>query len=68
MSELKIKINNVEVIATLVIQQHNEFLNHLNEELKLASYNEYMKLVWNLDSLKSVIKELEDELNTYKPL
>jgi len=67
MSELKIKMQNVESVATLVIQQQKNFENHINDELKLSSYNEYMQLAWNLDSLKSVIKELEYELNTFKP-
>jgi len=68
MSELKIKMQNVESIATLVIQQQKNFENHTDEEIKYASYNEYMQLVWNLDSLKSVIKELEYELKTITPL
>jgi len=68
MSELKIKMQNVESVATLVIQQQKNFENHINDELKLSSYNEYMQLAWNLDSLKSVIKELEYELKTFKPL
>lgn len=68
MSELKIKMQNVESIATLVIQQQNDFENHLNKDLKLSSYNEYMLLVWNLDSLKSLIIELEYELKNITPL
>ena len=60
MSEIEIKMQNVEAIATLVIQQQNEWkINPM--------HNEYMQLAWNLDSLKSVIKELEYELNTFKP-
>jgi hypothetical protein len=50
------KMKNVEIIATLVIQQQEEWK-------KNPMYNEYMRLAWNLDSLKSAIKELEDELN-----
>jgi hypothetical protein len=68
MSELKIKMQNVEAIATLVIQQQKDFENHINKDLQLASYNEYMRLVWNLDSLKSLIIELEYELKNITPL
>ena len=68
MSELKIKMQNVESIATLVIQQQKDFENHLNNDLKLSSYNEYMLLAWNLDSLKSLIIELEYELKNITPL
>ena len=68
MSELKIKMQNVEAIATLVIQQQKDFENHINKDLQLASYNEYMRLVWNLDSLKSLIIELEYELKNTTPL
>jgi hypothetical protein len=68
MSELKIKMQNVESIATLVIQQQKDFENHINKDLQLASYNEYMRLVWNLDSLKSLIIELEYELKNITPL
>ena len=68
MSELKIKMQNVESIATLVIQQQKDFENHINKDLQLASYNEYMRLVWNLDSLKSLIIELEYELKNTTPL
>jgi hypothetical protein len=49
------KMQNVEIIATLVIQQQKEYENK-------PMYNEYMRLAWNLDALKSAIKELEDEL------
>jgi hypothetical protein len=68
MSELKIKMQNVESIATLVIQQQKDFENHINKDLQLASYNEYMLLAWNLDSLKSLIIELEYELKNITPL
>ena len=68
MSELKIKMQNVGAIATLVIQQQKDFENHINKDLQLASYNEYMRLVWNLDSLKSLIIELEYELKNTTPL
>jgi hypothetical protein len=68
MSELKIKMQNVEAIATLVIQQQKDFENHINKDLQLASYNEYMRLAWNLDSLKSLIIELEYELKNITPL
>ena len=68
MSELKIKMQNVESIATLVIQQQKDFENHINKDLQLSSYNEYMLLVWNLDSLKSLIIELEYELKNITPL
>jgi hypothetical protein len=59
MSELKIKMQNVEIIATLVIQQQKEFENN-------PRHNEYMQLAWNLDSLKSAIQEVEFELNITK--
>ena len=51
---MKDKMENIEIIATLVIQQQKEYQNN-------PMYNEYMQLAWNLDSLKSAIKELEDE-------
>jgi hypothetical protein len=56
---MKEKMQNVEIIATLVIQQQKEYENN-------PMYNEYMRLAWNLDALKSAIKELENELSINK--
>jgi hypothetical protein len=56
MSELQVKMKTIEIISKCVIQQQKEYENN-------PMYNEYMRLSWNLNALKSAIKELEDELN-----
>ena len=43
MSELKIKMQNVESIATLVIQQQKDFENHINAaESSVKPFNGWM--------------------------
>jgi hypothetical protein len=56
MSELQIKMKAIELISKWVISEQKEYENN-------PMYNEYMRLSWNLNALKTSIKSLEDELN-----
>jgi hypothetical protein len=56
MSELQIKMKAIELMSKWVISEQKEYENN-------PMYNEYMRLSWNLNALKSAIKSLEDELN-----
>ena len=56
MSELQVKMKAVEIISKWVVQEQKEYEDN-------PMYNEYMRLSWNLNALKSAIKSLEDELN-----
>jgi len=56
MSELQVKMKAIELISKWVISEQKEYENN-------PMYNEYMRLSWNLNALKSAIKSLEDELN-----
>jgi hypothetical protein len=56
MSELQVKMKAIEIVSKFVIQQQKEYEDN-------PMYNEYMRLSWNLNALKSAIKSLEDELN-----
>jgi hypothetical protein len=59
MTELEIRMLDVENISKLVIENQIEFSNH-------PMHNQYMTLVWNLDALKQAIFELEILLNIKK--
>jgi hypothetical protein len=59
MTELEIRMLDVENISKLVIENQIEFSKH-------PMHNQYMTLAWNLDALKQAIFELEILLNIKK--